>query len=869
MMGYHDLSAAGGRSVSTQDRAVQGGDVAAQEAGVESEAAAGASGGLGEAARLRAMQRRWIQRKAGGAGGGGAAAIPGGAGAPLGAGVRTRMENTLGADLSGVRVHTGGDSAQAAEAFGARAFTVGSDVHFGHGEFAPGSKEGDRLLAHELTHVVQGQKSGIQRKADAGHDGGAGHGDHEAGGHEVSEPGDAAEHEADAMGDHAADQLHGGGGEHGGDGAKAAAASSAAPQAGGAEASKKISRKPMINSVQPDIGRKIYRATGPKPPPIPDAAKKGKGPAAPAQAGAGAAAAAPAKNPEEQKAEEWCTANLPKLQTFDAKTAPFSVLTMFESGLAAYKAKFKDNAKVQESIALLDKKKLEVDTTGAAEVTSTVLEPVKVLNAQIPGSYQAAGALTARMQRWKSYFVDASDGPKGFAAVQAALKAIQTFQAEVIKNRDAAVEATISQMNGIDASDPKAMEKLEAAFKHGDAWLHASGLPGAPDKLQLATMAKATKQGQIEGTLKAKQEQEKKDQEKKKQDQKKDPAQDAKSGGAGAAAPAAAAAPKDQKKDGGAGAAGESAGAASPAGAKNAPVLPAVQAQPHAPEQGADAKAGHGAGAAGHKVDEKHGADPHAAGAAESAHGPEKGHGPDGKHAEHDPEEEKKKLEEEKLEIEREQLEVEMELACQQYIKHVAWGNAGLGLLASLGGIAIPGLHIAGAIKSGAAAAAVIKAEYDAKFLTFAIKHLDPKDIKACLQTIHDKEQSFSKLKEQIELFLAGQEGGKAGAKKDMAEAHGKRHVAGEAAKGEGPELAGEGGGLALHLGEHAIEHAGGEAMGAIAGELAGILPFVSVGFGVKSALAAGDKVMNLRMELIALQDKAEKLGAQTGRKKI
>ena len=146
------------------------------------------------------------------------------------------MERTIGADLSGVRVHTGGDSAEAAESLGARAFTVGSDVHFGRGEFAPGSKEGDRLLAHELTHVVQGQKSGIQRKPAGGGGGGgaahgdehgagggggehgaAGGGDHEAGGHEISEPGDASEKEADAMGDHAADELHGGGGgEHAG-----------------------------------------------------------------------------------------------------------------------------------------------------------------------------------------------------------------------------------------------------------------------------------------------------------------------------------------------------------------------------------------------------------------------------------------------------------------------------------------------------------------------------------------------------------------------------------------------------------------------------------------------------------------------------
>lgn len=89
--------------------------------------------------------------------------IPKGTGGSLSEDVRARMEPQLGADLSNVKVHTGGDSAQAARGLGARAFTVGDDVHFNAGEFAPGTKEGDKLLAHELTHVVQGQKSGIFR----------------------------------------------------------------------------------------------------------------------------------------------------------------------------------------------------------------------------------------------------------------------------------------------------------------------------------------------------------------------------------------------------------------------------------------------------------------------------------------------------------------------------------------------------------------------------------------------------------------------------------------------------------------------------------------------------------------------------------
>jgi hypothetical protein len=115
------------------------------------------------------------------------------------------MEPHMGADLSQVRVHTGGDSAQAATDLGARAFTVGNDIHFQRGEFAPGTREGDRLLAHELTHVVQGEKSAIHRKeAPGGEDGEAK--DDEA---KVSQPGDAEEKKADTKADQVTDALHG------------------------------------------------------------------------------------------------------------------------------------------------------------------------------------------------------------------------------------------------------------------------------------------------------------------------------------------------------------------------------------------------------------------------------------------------------------------------------------------------------------------------------------------------------------------------------------------------------------------------------------------------------------------------------------
>ncbi len=68
---------------------------------------------------------------------------------------RARLEPRLGRDLSGVRVHTGAEAEQSARAVGARAYTVGSHAVFGPGGYDPGSREGLRLLAHELSHAVQ------------------------------------------------------------------------------------------------------------------------------------------------------------------------------------------------------------------------------------------------------------------------------------------------------------------------------------------------------------------------------------------------------------------------------------------------------------------------------------------------------------------------------------------------------------------------------------------------------------------------------------------------------------------------------------------------------------------------------------------
>jgi hypothetical protein len=76
-------------------------------------------------------------------------------GRPLDAATRALMEPRFGHDFGHVRVHAGPRAERAARAVHARAFTVGSDVVFGTGQHAPGTTEGQRLLAHELAHVVQ------------------------------------------------------------------------------------------------------------------------------------------------------------------------------------------------------------------------------------------------------------------------------------------------------------------------------------------------------------------------------------------------------------------------------------------------------------------------------------------------------------------------------------------------------------------------------------------------------------------------------------------------------------------------------------------------------------------------------------------
>lgn len=79
-------------------------------------------------------------------------------GRPLDAATRAFMEPRFGHDFSRVRIHTDQTAVQSAEAVAAHAYTVGTDVVFGAGRYLPESSEGQRLLAHELAHVVQQQE---------------------------------------------------------------------------------------------------------------------------------------------------------------------------------------------------------------------------------------------------------------------------------------------------------------------------------------------------------------------------------------------------------------------------------------------------------------------------------------------------------------------------------------------------------------------------------------------------------------------------------------------------------------------------------------------------------------------------------------
>jgi hypothetical protein len=85
--------------------------------------------------------------------------LGGGAGDAVPAHLQERF-GAAGADVSGVRLFTGASSASAAASVSARAFAVGQDVHFGAGQYQPGTADGDQLIAHELAHTVQQRGTG-------------------------------------------------------------------------------------------------------------------------------------------------------------------------------------------------------------------------------------------------------------------------------------------------------------------------------------------------------------------------------------------------------------------------------------------------------------------------------------------------------------------------------------------------------------------------------------------------------------------------------------------------------------------------------------------------------------------------------------
>jgi hypothetical protein len=102
-----------------------------------------------------------------------------GQGTTLDGATRERFSPGLGDSLSDVRVHTDDKADALSRSVSARAFTTGNDVYFARGEYAPATEQGNQLLAHELSHVVQ------QRGAPTS-------------GPMVSQPGDALEADADA-----------------------------------------------------------------------------------------------------------------------------------------------------------------------------------------------------------------------------------------------------------------------------------------------------------------------------------------------------------------------------------------------------------------------------------------------------------------------------------------------------------------------------------------------------------------------------------------------------------------------------------------------------------------------------------------------
>jgi len=92
-------------------------------------------------------------------------------GQPLAEAVRREMGPRFGRDFGQVRIHTDSRAAESARAVDALAYTVGRDIVFAEGQYAPDTNEGRHLLAHELTHILQQTSTRqIQRTIGDGHD---------------------------------------------------------------------------------------------------------------------------------------------------------------------------------------------------------------------------------------------------------------------------------------------------------------------------------------------------------------------------------------------------------------------------------------------------------------------------------------------------------------------------------------------------------------------------------------------------------------------------------------------------------------------------------------------------------------------------
>ncbi len=82
--------------------------------------------------------------------------------------IQTKMENSFGADFSGVRVH---ETSSLARDLNAKAYTQGNDIHFAPGEYSPGTALGQKILSHELSHVIQHRQGRVRAThRERGHD---------------------------------------------------------------------------------------------------------------------------------------------------------------------------------------------------------------------------------------------------------------------------------------------------------------------------------------------------------------------------------------------------------------------------------------------------------------------------------------------------------------------------------------------------------------------------------------------------------------------------------------------------------------------------------------------------------------------------